>query len=299
METNNKTRRALGIGLEELFNIEDINYDKVEEKIMETVELDEVKEIKLSDLRVNPYQPRKIFDEEALQELAESIKEHGVIQPIIVKKSIKGYEIVAGERRYRASQLAGKETIPAIIRDFTDEQMMEIAVLENLQRENLNPIEEAEAYKNLMQTLNLNQEQLAKKVGKSRSHITNILGILNLPESIKDLIITNKITMGHARVLSKLEDKEKIETLAAKTITDNLSVRQLEQLSSNNSEYERKNKITKQHKEKSSEYIDLEKQLSEYFGTRVKLNNKKMEISYENDNDLNRILEIMNYISRW
>lgn len=298
METNNKTRRALGIGLEELFNIEDINYDKVEEKIMETVELDEVKELKLSDLRVNPYQPRKIFDEEALQELAESIKEHGVIQPIIVKKSIKGYEIVAGERRYRASQLAGKETIPAIIRDFTDEQMMEIAVLENLQRENLNPIEEAEAYKNLMQSLNLNQEQLAKKVGKSRSHITNILGILNLPESIKDLIITNKITMGHARVLSKLEDKEKIETLAAKIITDNLSVRQLEQLSSNNDEYERKNKITKQHKEKSSEYTDLEKQLSDYFGTRVKLKNKKMEISYENDNDLNRILEIMNYISR-
>ena len=299
METNNKPRRALGIGLEELFNIEDINYDKVEEKIMETVELDEVKELKLSDLRVNPYQPRKIFDEESLQELAESIKEHGVIQPIIVKKSIKGYEIVAGERRYRASQLAGKETIPAIIRDFTDEQMMEIAVLENLQRENLNPIEEAEAYKNLMQTLNLNQEQLAKKVGKSRSHITNILGILNLPESIKDLIITNKITMGHARVLSKLEDKEKIETLAAKTIKDNLSVRQLEQLSSNSDEYERKNKITKQPKEKSNECIDLEKQLSEYFGTKVKLNNKKIEISYENDNDLNRILEIMNYISGW
>ena len=297
METN-KPRRALGIGLEELFNIEDINYDKVEEKIMETVELDEVKQLKISDIRVNPYQPRKIFDEQALQELAESIKEHGVIQPIIVKKSIKGYEIVAGERRYRASQLAGKETIPAIIRDFTDEQMMEIAVLENLQRENLNPIEEAEAYKNLMQTLNLNQEQLAKKVGKSRSHITNILGILNLPESIKDLIITNKITMGHARVLSKLEYKEKIETLAAKTINDNLSVRQLEQLSSNNNEYERKNKIAKQHKEKTNEEIDLEKQLSEYFGTKVKLNNKKIEISYENDNDLNRILEIMNYISR-
>ena len=259
----------------------------------------EVFELNINDIMPNRFQPREIFDEQALNELALSIKEHGVIQPIIVKKSIKGYEIVAGERRYRASQLAGKETIPAIIRDFTDEQMMEIAVLENLQRENLNPIEEAEAYKNLMQTLNLNQEQLAKKVGKSRSHITNILGILNLPESIKDLIITNKITMGHARVLSKLEDKEKIETLAAKTITDNLSVRQLEQLSSNNSEYERKNKISKQHKEKSSEYIDLEKQLSEYFGTRVKLNNKKMEISYENDNDLNRILEIMNYISRW
>ena len=296
METK---KRALGRGLEELFNSDNLDLERMESQIYESATKEEIVEIPISELRVNPYQPRKYFNDEALAELAASIKEHGVFQPIIVKQSIKGYEIVAGERRFRASKMAGLEKIPAIIRAFTDEQMMEIAVLENLQRENLNPIEEAEAYKNLMQTLNLNQEQLAKKVGKSRSHITNILGILNLPESIKDLIITNKITMGHARVLSKLEDKEKIETLAAKTITDNLSVRQLEQLSSNNSEYERKNKITKQHKEKSSEYIDLEKQLSEYFGTRVKLNNKKMEISYENDNDLNRILEIMNYISRW
>ena len=146
MEENK--RKALGRGLEELFNIEEVNYSNLEEKIMETVKSDEVKDILLNEIRVNPYQPRKTFDEKALNELAESIKEHGVFQPIIVKKSIKGYEIVAGERRYRASKIAGKTTIPAIIREFTDEEMMEIAILENLQRENLNAIEEAEAYKN-------------------------------------------------------------------------------------------------------------------------------------------------------
>ena len=136
MKEENK-RRALGRGLEELFSIEDINYGNLEEKIMETVHEEEIQELPLNELRVNPYQPRKTFNEESLNELAESIKEHGVFQPIIVKKSIKGYEIVAGERRFRASKLAGKETIPAIVRNFTDEEMMEIAVLENLQRENL------------------------------------------------------------------------------------------------------------------------------------------------------------------
>ena len=178
-------RRALGRGLEELFNIEDINYDKMEEKIMETADEEEIREIPINKLRVNPYQPRKTFNQESLQELAESIKEHGVIQPIIVKKSIKDYEIVAGERRFRASRLAGKETIPAIVKNFTDEQMMEIAVLENLQRENLNSIEEALAYETLMKNLNLTQEQLSKRVGKSRSYITNILGLLTLTEEVK------------------------------------------------------------------------------------------------------------------
>ena len=158
METNK--RRALGKGLEELFNIEDINYNKIEEKIMETADESEIKEIPIDKLRVNPYQPRKTFNEESLKELAESIKEHGVIQPIIVKKSIKDYEIVAGERRYRASKIAGKTTIPCIVREFTDEQMMEIAVLENLQRENLNSIEEALGIESLMRNLNLTQEHI-------------------------------------------------------------------------------------------------------------------------------------------
>ena len=185
MENNNITesgipkRRALGRGLEELFNSEILDYNTVEEKIVKETPKEEITEIKIDELRSNPYQPRKVFDKEALQELADSIKEHGVFQPIIVKKSIKGYEIIAGERRVKASKLAGLETIPAIIRDFNDTQMMEIALLENLQRENLNAIEEATAYKKLQETLSITQEELSKRLGKSRSHITNMLGLLS------------------------------------------------------------------------------------------------------------------------
>lgn len=292
MDQNNNKRRALGRGLEELFNIEEISLNKIEEKIIEETKQEEVQEIKMSDLRVNPYQPRKTFKEDSLKELAESIREHGVIQPIIVKKSIKGYEIVAGERRYRASKILGKETIPAIVRDFTDRQMMEIAVLENLQRENLNAIEEAEAYLTLMTNLTLTQEELAKRVGKSRSHITNILGILNLPLEVQNLVKENKITMGHARVLSKIDDSEKIKALANKIVDTNMNVRDLE----TETQKEEFPKRVKQNKQtKSAEYLSLERELSEYLGTKVKLNNKKLEIKYENTSDLNRILEIIKF----
>ena len=291
MKEENK-RRALGRGLEELFSIEDINYGNLEEKIMETVHEEEIQELPLSELRVNPYQPRKTFNEESLNELAESIKEHGVFQPIIVKKSIKGYEIVAGERRFRASKLAGKETIPAIVRNFTDEEMMEIAVLENLQRENLNAVDEANAYKTLMENLHLTQDQDSKRVNKSRSHITNLLGILALPEDVLTLVKENKLTMGHARCLSKLSDIEKINELTKKVLEENLSVRELEALASGE-EIERKNKIVK--KPKSNEYTSLEKELTEYYGTKVKIANKKLIISFENNQDLNRILEMINY----
>ncbi len=291
MKEENK-RRALGRGLEELFSIEDVNYGNLEEKIMETVKEEEVQELPIDELRVNPYQPRKTFNEESLQELSESIKEHGVFQPIIVKKSIKGYEIVAGERRFRASKLAGKKTIPAIVRNFTDEEMMEIAVLENLQRENLNVVDEANAYKTLMTNLNLTQEQVSKRVNKSRSHITNLLGILSLPENVLELIKENKISMGHARVLSKLSDIDKINELVSKIVEENLSVRELESIT-NEEDFTRKNKINK--KIKSSEYNNLEKDLTEYYGTKVKISNKKLIISFENNQDLNRILEMINY----
>ncbi len=284
-------RKALGRGLEELFNIEDVSYSNLEEKIMEGTKPDEVKELKVEEIRTNPYQPRKIFDEEKLKELAQSINLYGVIQPIIVKKSIKGYEIIAGERRYRASVMAGKTTIPAIIRDFSDEEMMEIAILENLQRENLNVLEEAMAYDSLMRRLNLTQEEVAKRVNKSRSHITNILGILTLPEDVKKQIAENKITMGHARVLSKLDDTEKIKYLAKKVADESLSVRELESMTSGD-ETPRRHKVVKQ---KSLIYQDLEKELSLYLGTKVKLNNKKLVISFVNDKDLNRILETINY----
>ena len=283
-------RRALGRGLEELFNNEPIEYNQIEEKIQESTPKDEVIEINISDLRSNPYQPRKTFDEEALQELADSIREHGVFQPIIVKKSIKGYEIVAGEIRVKASSLAGKETIPAIVRDFSDSEMMEIALLENLQRANLNAIEEAQAYKKLLDELQITQDTLAQRIGKSRSHITNMLGLLGLPEMAKTLVLEGKISMGHARVLSKIEDDEKVLELANKIVKENLSVRQVEDLAVSN-EYKKKNIIAKH--QKNNEYKYIEETLCDKYGTKVKVKNKKIEISFVNNNDLNRILEIM------
>lgn len=284
-------RRALGMGLEELFNNEQLDLDKFEEKIVSVTPKEEVIELKLSELRPNPYQPRKVFDAEKLQELANSIKEHGVFQPIIVKKSIKGYEIIAGERRYKASQLAGKETIPAIVRDFTDENMMEIALLENLQRENLNSIEEATAYQKLLASLKVTQEELANKLGKSRSHITNMLGLLELPEEVKNLIAEEKITMSHARVLSKMKDKDEIINLANKIVDENLNVRAIEQASQNPT-VEKKHKLKTKVK-KESEYKYIEESISEKLGTKVKINDKKILISFTNNNDLNRILEIL------
>ena len=285
-------RRALGRGLEELFNSEVIDYATVEQKIVNTTPKEEITMVKLNELRSNPYQPRKIFDENALQELANSIKEHGVFQPIIVKKSIKGYEIIAGERRVKASQLAGLEEIPAIIRDFNDTQMMEIALLENLQREDLTAIEEANAYKKLQETLSLTQEELAKRLGKSRSHITNMIGLLTLPTNIQEEVNKNNISMGHARVLSKLNDTAQQQELVNKILTEGLSVRKLEELTQEPT-------IIKTNPQKPrikpvNEYSYLQEQLSEKLGTKVVIKKNKIEISFVNNNDLNRLLEYMN-----
>ena len=284
-------RRALGMGLEELFNNEPLDYGKVEEKILNESTAEQIVEIPLNELRANPYQPRKIFDEESLDELASSIKEHGVFQPIIVKKAIQGYEIIAGERRVKASIKAGLEKIPAIIKDFNDTEMMEIALLENLQRENLSAIEEANAYKKLQETLNLSHEGLAKRLGKSRSHITNMLGLLSLPEKVQEAVQNNEISMAHARVLSKLVDKDQQIYLLNKIKTEGISVHKLEELTSSNKEYKRKNEVSRK---TSNEYKYLEDILSEKLGTKVKVKDKELIISYTNDKDLNRILEIMN-----
>ena len=293
METNNNIpkRRALGRGLEELFNNEVLDYNRVEEKIINETTKEEIIKVKLKDLRANPYQPRKTFDKVALEELASSIKEHGVFQPIIVKKSIKGYEIIAGERRVKASLLAGLEEIPAIVKDFNDTEMMEIALLENLQRENLTAIEEAQAYKKLQETLALTQEELSKRLGKSRSHITNMLGILTLPKEIQDQVNEKLISMGHARVLSKLDDEKQQKELALKVINEGLSVRNLEELTTSKEQFTRTHQITKH--QSSNEYKYLEDELCEKLGTKVKIKNKKIEISFVNNSDLNRLLEIM------
>ena len=284
-------RKALGRGLEELFNSESLELSKIENKIIEEADKDEIIEIDLSQLRSNPYQPRKIFDEEALKELSESIKEYGVFQPIIVKKSIKGFDIIAGERRVKASKMAGKTTIPAIVRDFTDEQMMQIALLENLQRENLTAIEEATAYKDIINALNITQDDLAKKLGKSRSHITNMLGLLRLPNSVQDMVLKSEISMGHARVLSKLENHEDITSLAEKVVNNNVSVRELENMV--NSKYKRTVEINRRERSNSKEYKYIEEALEDKLGTKVRLSSNKIVVNYTSLNDLNRILEIL------
>ena len=283
--------KALGKGLEQLFNEEVMNFEEFENSIVEEAKNnDSIVEIPLSELRANPYQPRKNFDEEALSELAASIKEHGVFQPIIVKKSIKGYEIIAGERRFRASKMAGKETIPAIIRDFTDEQMMEISLLENLQRENLNPLEEALAYKNMIDKLNLTQDELSKRVGKSRSHITNIIGILRLPSEVQKLIASEKLTMSHAKILSKMENEEEIIAMAREIAENGLAVHDLEDLSKAK---EKKVKIVRKERPESTEFKYVEDMLRDKLDTKVKIKDKKVIINFTNIADLNRILEIL------
>lgn len=291
-ENNNNKRRALGMGLEQLFNSEMLDFDQVENKIVEETPKDEIVEINISELMSNPYQPRKVFDDVALKELSESIKEHGVFQPIIVKKSVKGYNIIAGERRAKASMMAGKTTIPAIIRDFTDDEMMQVALLENLQREDLSAIEEAKAYKSIIEQLRLTQDDLAKKLGKSRSHITNMLGLLRLPLSVQDMVLYNKITMGHARVLSKLENHEQIEDLANKILEDNLSVRELENLVSNSNL--KKTVEIKPRASKTKEYKYVENALKDKLGTKVSISQNKIKITFVSPEDLNRILEILN-----
>ena len=284
-------RQALGRGLEQLFSTEVLDFDAFEDKIMESATESDIQEIPLSEIRPNPYQPRRNFDQEALDELATSIKNYGVFQPIIVKKSIKGYDLVAGERRLRASKMAGLETIPAIVKEFDDEKMREIALLENIQREDLSSIELAWAYKGIIDNLHISQEELATKIGKSRSHVTNILGLLRLPDDVQDMVRDNKLSMGHARVLSKLDDGEQVEELANKVVKDNISVRDLENISSQK-DIVRKVPVTRS--TKVNEYQYVEDELKDILGTKVKIENKKIEIFFDSKVDLTRILDILN-----
>ncbi|MBQ1809739.1 MAG: ParB/RepB/Spo0J family partition protein, partial [Erysipelotrichaceae bacterium] len=215
----------LGRGLTELFG------SNVDDLIEEIASGDRDKNIlPISEIRPNPYQPRKNFDQDKLKELAESIREHGVFQPIIVRKAIDGYELIAGERRLRASKLAGKEDIPAIVVEFSDQEMMEISLLENIQREDLNAVEEAAAYSQLIEKIGYTQEELAKHIGKSRTHITNMLRLLRLPDDIKEKVRSGKLSYGQARTLLAAEDEEKMHELAERAVREGLSVRDLEKL---------------------------------------------------------------------
>lgn len=287
METKKK---ALGRGLEQLFTNNVIDFDSFEEKIV-TDNKNDVTLIKLDEIRSNPYQPRKTFNQESLNELAKSIKEYGVVQPVIVKKSIKGYELVAGERRSKAARIAGLSEIPAIIKDFNDQEMMEIALVENIQRENLNPIEEAKSTLNIIKLRNFTQEEFAEKFGKSRTYVTNLLGLLNLPEEVQKMLINKELSTSHARVLSKLNNESQIIELANKIKKDNLNVRDIEKIV-NNVEVLKRNPVKRE--EKEPKFHIYENIISDKIGNKVKIKNNKIEISFNTMKDLERIMEIFN-----
>ncbi|MDY0338903.1 MAG: ParB/RepB/Spo0J family partition protein [Acholeplasmataceae bacterium] len=255
-----------------------------EHHVDDVLEGEVIEEISLADIKPNPFQPRRIFDEEKIDELAQSIKQHGVFQPIILKRVKQGFIIVSGERRYRAAQKVGLITIPAIIRQYEEAKVAEIALAENLQRENLTPIEEAEAYKMVMQNLRLTQQDLAVKVGKSRSHVTNMLGLLNLPLEVQDMLLNGKISMGHARALSKLEDSHKIIKIANQIITKQLSVRQVEELTRIEAKTNQIKRI------KQSKYEEQEKTITRKIGYKVKISDQRIVIHCK-ENDVQKILE--------
>lgn len=287
--TNNS--KGLGRGLDALFDDNDINLND------ETVQT-----LKLENLIPNPYQPRKKFDKRALNDLTESIKVSGVFQPIIVRQPNKKenkFEILAGERRFRASKAAGKETIPAIVRDATDEQMMEIAVMENLQREDLNPLEEAKAYEMLMTHLDITQVEVSRRLGKSRPYIANYLRLLNLPAEVKEMLQKGQLSMGQARTLLAVKNKTELIKLAKKVADETLTVRQLEKLIAALNPKEDKKK--KSNSFRKSPYLkESEDRLQDKFGTRVAINETrpksgkgKIEIDYLSNADLTRILELL------
>ena len=284
-------KRALGKGLEQLFSNNAIDFDSIENNIVQNALEKDITEINLDEIRSNPYQPRKTFNEESLNELAESIKEYGVVQPVILKKSIKGYELIAGERRCKAAKIAGLSSIPAIVKDFTDDEMMEIALLENIQREDLNPIDEAISVDKIIKLRGLTQEEFSKKFGKSRSYITNLLGLLRLPDSVKKLVESGSISMSHARVLSKIEDNDKIISLASRIVREGLNVREIERLASS------KTKLKELKTEKLvsiARYSILQNVLSDKLNEKVNITRNKIEIYFDGDKDLERVLEILN-----
>ncbi len=257
--------------------------------------IETIQEINIDEIVVNNKQPRKDFDEEKLEELAASMEQHGVLQPVILRKVGRGYELVAGERRWRAAAKAGIKKIPAVVKELSDGDVLEIALIENLQREDLNPIEEASAYKQLMDEFGLTQEELAKRVGKSRSQIANTLRLLNLEEEILKFIFEGKLTAGHARALLSIEDKKLRYGLAKKISNEGLSVRQAEQLAQNL--LQKKEKKSSRQTAISPIMSDIAEKLQQSLGTKVRIRGSekrgKIEIEFYSSEELERILEVI------
>ena len=274
---------ALGKGLGALIP-DEINEDN-EVKLM----------VPLNKIKNNVDQPRKSFDNEKIVELAESIKNHGIIQPLILKQNKSGYIIVAGERRWRAAKMVGLKEVPAIIMNLTEKQVLEISLIENIQRQDLNPIEEALAYKRLLSEFNLTQEELSKRIGKSRTAITNTIRLINLDSRVQQYLIDGIISEGHGRVLLSLDDNELQYIYSQKVIDEKLSVRDLEKIIRNAT---LKVKNTKESNELNPYYKDIRNKLQDFFGTKVNLSSKKnkgkIEIEYYSEEDLQRILDIIN-----
>ncbi|GKQ43462.1 chromosome partitioning protein ParB [Companilactobacillus sp. RD055328] len=285
---SSKNSKGLGKGIDAIFS------DFEGQEVISSEE--NVIDVQLENVRPNPYQPRTQFDEEALQDLADSIKENGVFQPIIVRQSVNGYEIIAGERRFRASKLAGEKTIPAIVRDLDERQMLEIAVLENLQREDLSPLEEAEAYDTLIKKLKITQEEVSKRLGKSRPYIANYLRLLNLPPMSKKYLKDGKLSMGQARTLLGLKDKEKIDFIAKQVVQRGITVRELEKMvnEANNA----KPRPLKRVPAKSPFIKASQEELISKFDAPIEISENKdghgkIQIDFKSTDDLNRILDII------
>ncbi|EPF1794297.1 ParB/RepB/Spo0J family partition protein [Listeria monocytogenes] len=274
--------KGLGKGINALFNNVDTNEETVQN-------------IAIKEIKPNPYQPRKIFDAKAINELRDSIKIHGVLQPIILRNTDKGYEIVVGERRYRAAKEAKLKEIPAVVRDLTEEEMMELSVIENLQREDLSPLEEAESYQFLMKKLGLTQAKLAERVGKSRPYVANFVRLLTLPEEVQVMLRDGSLSAGHGRVLLGLKLKKNIVPTAKKAVAQGLTVRQLEDVVNNLNENVSRETIKPA---RVPIFIrESESQLRDKFGTAVSIKRRdkkgKIEIEFLSDDDLDRILEIL------
>ncbi len=293
----NEKKRGLGRGLNALINTgPDI---EVKEKSKDNNDNKEVF-VNISLVEPNRNQPRKEFDKEALSELADSIKQYGILQPIMVQKNGDMYEIIAGERRWRAAKEAGLKEVPVIVRDYDKQKIMEISIIENIQRENLNPIEEAMAYQCLMEEYGLKHDELADKVSKNRSTITNSMRLLRLSENIQQMIIDGKISTGHAKVLLSVENKEEQEKIAAELISKSLSVRELEKLVKKYIK-PRKKKENKETIDYSLFYKEYEDKLKDILGTKVQINTKdknkgRIEIDYYSAAELERIVELLNTI---
>lgn len=288
-----KRKPALGNGLEGMFGVEDVVEEKKENVSRETF-------LRLSEIEPNRTQPRRNFDEDALQELADSIKQYGVIQPIVVQKKGKRYEIIAGERRWRAARKAGLLEVPVIVKEFAPEDIFAIALIENIQREDLNPIEEAQAYRRLIEEHNLKQDELAEKVAKNRVTITNSMRLLKLDERVQQMLIDNMLTGGHARALLAITDKEEQHVLALRVFDEKLSVRETESLVKRIlSKDEKKEEPKKTVPDDSFIYRDIENRMKDILGTKVEIKKKaknkgRIEIEYYSMEELERIIELMN-----